>query len=501
MVQKALKKTATKTLLPRVIAISSGKGGVGKSSIAVNLGISLAKNGEKVCLLDADTGLANVNILLGLTPQFSLEHVLYGAKSIEEVMLDGPHGMKIVPGANGISDCVNLHPRQQLRLTRELARIETEFDFLLVDTAAGITETTLDFVSAAHHAMVVITPDPTSLTDAFSLIKLLKRRRSTVHYHIVVNMCSSAGQAKEVYHRFCAAVEKYIGVQNHYLGYILRDESMRAAVVLQNPVAMFPDTDPSCRSFLRLADALDSATSAIPVSSSFSAYWHRQYREQRGGARDKDDEQHEESVVSPVPSTAATQDSDYLSELRSRVLLLIEQGNADESLLCELLQEGAQAFIKRYDALPVDALEIVDHLVQSPERDDQLLRQIADRVKPWGSWVSVPTVEELLHGEPSKEGRDEDVASDPAGGPEPEPGPQSSTLSVNPNPLDWVDPLDGAAAVEPELPAAVETSLVNDIRLHQYDRERFGSQEHLLDLIQRQRNGANTLSALLDVLL
>ena len=111
-----------------------------------------------MCLLDADTGLANANILLGLTPEFSLEHVLYGAKPIEEVMLDGPHGLKIIPGANGISECVSLHPRQQLRLTRELSRIEGDFDFLLIDTAAGIAETTLDFISAAHHTLVVEAP-------------------------------------------------------------------------------------------------------------------------------------------------------------------------------------------------------------------------------------------------------------------------------------------------------------------------------------------------------
>jgi flagellar biosynthesis protein FlhG len=241
-VQAAQISKDSETSLPRVIAISSGKGGVGKSSIAVNIGISLAKTGAKVCLLDADTGLANANILLGLTPEFSLEHVLYGAKPIEEVMLDGPHGLKIIPGANGISECVSLHPRQQLRLTRELSRIEGDFDFLLIDTAAGIAETTLDFISAAHHTLVVITPEPTSLTDAFSLIKLLKRRRSKLQFHVVVNMCSSISQAKEVFNRFRAAVDKYIGVQSDYLGYLRRDESMRVAVELQNPVTMFADT-------------------------------------------------------------------------------------------------------------------------------------------------------------------------------------------------------------------------------------------------------------------
>ena len=228
-------------LSPHVIAITSGKGGVGKSSIAVNLGISLAKAGARVCIFDADTGLANINILLGLTPKAGLEHVLFGAKSIEEIMLDGPFGVKIIPGANGITECVSLHPRQQLRLTRELGRIEGEFDYLLLDTAAGIADNTLDFVGSAHQSIVVITPEPTSLTDAFSLIKVMHRRRPGMVYQIVVNMCSNVAQAREVYHRFSTAVEKYIGVHPHNLGHLLRDESMRVAVTLQSPVALFPE--------------------------------------------------------------------------------------------------------------------------------------------------------------------------------------------------------------------------------------------------------------------
>lgn len=276
--------------LPRTIAISSGKGGVGKSSITVNLAISLAKMGAKVCVFDADTGLANVNILLGLRPEHRLEHVLFGAKSLEDVLLEGPHGIQIVPGAHGISECVDLHPRQRLRLTKELAAIEEQFDYLLIDTAAGISETTLDFICSSQHALVVITPEPTSLTDAFSLIKLLKRRRSHVHYHVVVNMCSSAGQAKEFYHRFNRAVAKYVGVSISYLGFLLRDESLRAAVTLQNPVALFPDTDPSSRGFIRLAEAVEAATRDPVVSFRFSAYWQQLYVEQNPDLEQESDE-------------------------------------------------------------------------------------------------------------------------------------------------------------------------------------------------------------------
>lgn len=498
--------------MPRVIAISSGKGGVGKSSIAVNLGISLAKTGAKVCLLDADTGLANVNILLGVTPQFNLEHVLYGAKAIEDVMIDGPHGLKVIPGANGISECVSLHPRQQLRLTRELARVESDFDFLLIDTSAGVAESTLDFVSAAHHTLVVITPEPTSLTDAFSLIKLLKRRSSNIHYHVVVNMCGSANQANEVFHRFSAAVEKYIGIHSQYLGFILRDESMRAAVVLQNPVAMFPDDDPSCRSFIKLADKLDSATADMPGSSSFSAYWHRQYKNSRGQGR----QSKKTPAVAPASEASTeTRDNDYLSELRSRLLLLIEQGHTDVDSLQSLLEESVAAFTKRFECSPLNLVDLVDKAVLSPDRDDQLLRKVADRVRPWSGLAHPSYMDSLsLRDLPNKNSdansadkQDDNSAELPLPDPDQIP-PAYDELSLNEPPtLPMDDDSDEeeprrqdemlepapvvAVSIEPAATQAAQQS-------HQYNEGRFGSQQNLLDILQRQKNSDKPLTELLD---
>jgi MinD-like ATPase involved in chromosome partitioning or flagellar assembly len=497
-VPKAQVTTSAQTLLPRVIAISSGKGGVGKSSIAVNLGISLAKNGKRVCLLDADTGLANANILLGLTPQYSLEHVLYGAKAIEDVMLDGPCGMKIIPGANGISDCVSLHARQQLRLTRELARIESEFDYLLIDTAAGIAATTLDFISASHHSLVVITPEPTSLTDAFSLIKLLKRRRGKVALHAVVNMSSGTRQAKEVFHRFASAVDKYIGVKIRYLGYVQRDESMRAAVVLQNPVSMFPDNDPSCRGFITLADSLVTAT-AEPVNRSFSAYWHRQFRQHDPASNDEKNTGKSGVLAGramSAPATARSRDASYVSELRSRLLLLIEQGNAEAEVLQPLLEECVAAYIKRFGDSPLSILAMIEQLLSSPERDDQVLRDIASWVKPWGGFNSQPPTEEMLA--PLAE-RAESAVLD-----------------------DRISDLDKVSDSEQKQNAPIKLRQANSSQLQErfidenptpdlapskeierlvsqgYDSLRFGSQEGLLELLQR--DSKTTLSELLKAL-
>ena len=267
-------------LVSHVIAITSGKGGVGKSSISVNLGIALSRLGRKVCLLDADTGMANINILLGLTPASSLEHVLFAHKPVESVMLDAPHGLKVIPGASGIMECSDLKPRQQMHLTRELVRIEKDFDYLLIDTAAGISDTNLNFIQAAQQTIVVITGEPTSLTDAFSMIKVLRLRGKRKNYHVIVNMCTSTKQAREVYLRFAGAVEKYIGVKVDYLGYILQDESLRAAVTMQSPVTLFPQSDPSCRNFFRLSEALEARLSEVQAIPSFSRHWHRLAKQQ-----------------------------------------------------------------------------------------------------------------------------------------------------------------------------------------------------------------------------
>jgi len=446
--------------LPYVIAVTSGKGGVGKSSIAVNLGISLAKTGARVCIFDADTGLANVNILLGLAPQYSLEHVLFGAKTIEEVMLDGPFGLKVIPGANGISECVSLHPRQQLRLTRELARIESDFDYLLLDTAAGIADTTLDFVGSAHQAMVVITPEPTSLTDAFSLIKLMHRRRPTMRYQVVVNMCSGTAQAREIFHRFNAAVEKYIGVQTHYLGFLLRDESLRVAVSLQNPVALFPDSDPSSRSFIRLADALQQALEGFHPGLGFSGFWQHRYRQRQTDATPS---------PTPAPATAeAGRERSYLAELKARLLLLLEREDVPRAEAAQLLEEAQRIYLRRFGQPAVDSMALIEALVTAPERNDEILRALADRLRPWLSQEVSPPCDV----EP------ETPASIAAATPVAPPDLFSSGGTMGPSTL--------AHAIG-TLP-------------HRYDERRFGSQQALLDLLRGQGQGGGSALELIKIL-
>ena len=443
--------TKSARAVPHVIAITSGKGGVGKSSIAVNLGISLAKTGARVCILDADTGLANINILLGLTPKAGLEHVLFGAKAIEEVMLEGPFGLKIIPGANGISECVTLHPRQQLRLTRELGRIESEFDYLLLDTAAGIADNTLDFVGSAHQSIVVITPEPTSLTDAFSLIKVMHRRRPGMTYQIVVNMCSNVAQAREVYHRFSTAVEKYINVRTHNLGYLLRDESLRVAVTLQSPVALFPESDPSSRSFIRLADAVKQAADAQPVGIGFSLFWQRQFRQQHA-TRDR---------RPAITAAIAGNERAYLAELKSRLLTLVAKPDAPHDELAVMLDEVMRAYSDRFGAPVTDLAKAIDTLLSAPERNDELLRQLADKLKPWQSAASAVTAQ-----------------------------PIAATFIA----------AETMAAAAARASIVLEPPAPKPIAIHRYDERRFGNQNVLLELLQRQSESGKSALDLINIL-
>ena len=445
-------------LSPHVIAITSGKGGVGKSSIAVNLGISLAKTGARVCIFDADTGLANINILLGLTPKAGLEHVLFGAKAIEEIMLDAPFGVKIIPGANGISECVSLHPRQQLRLTRELGRVENEFDYLLLDTAAGIADNTLSFVGSAHQSLIVITPEPTSLTDAFSLIKVMHRRRPGMIYQVIVNMCSNVAEAREVYHRFSAAVEKYIGVIPQNLGYLLRDESMRVAVTLQSPVALLPESDPSSRSFIRLADALKKSAEAQPVGMGFSLFWQRQFRQQYTGAQER---------RPAIAAALAGNERAYLGELKSRLLTLIAKTDAPYAELAQLLAEVGCAYSDRFGAPAVDVLAMVDALLSAPQRNDEMLRQLAAKLRPWQS-ESAPIGSEQAAGA--------FIASDTAAAVPASAGVSISVEKVEPRPR------------------------TRTFAIHHYDERRFGNQAMLLELLQRQSETGKSALELIKIL-
>ncbi|MFW5443668.1 MAG: MinD/ParA family protein [Methylococcaceae bacterium] len=220
----------------RVIAITSGKGGVGKTNLSVNIGVALAQMGRKVALLDADMGLANVDILLGLSPEFNISHVLQGEKNLQEIMVEGPSGLKVIPASSGLQYMSELSTIQQAGVIRAFSEIDNNLDVLLVDTAAGISSSVVNFARACQEIIVVICDEPTSLTDAYAFIKLLNRDYGMNKFQIVANMVQSIQQGQQLFTKLTKVTDKYLDVTLSYVGAVPFDEYLRKSVQKQTPV-------------------------------------------------------------------------------------------------------------------------------------------------------------------------------------------------------------------------------------------------------------------------
>lgn len=233
--------------MARVITITSGKGGVGKTSISLNLSLALASAGNRVCLFDADLGLANVNILTGIYPEYGLEEVFSGRMDLEEIMVMGVHGVDIIPGASGVKKMADLTATQARRLIDAFLEL-TAYDYFIFDTSAGISAQVLAFCRASHEMVLVVTPEPTSLTDAYSLLKVLAREDSLPMppVRVVVNQVKTGAAAKTAWAKLRQTVEKFLAIPVSPLGIVAQDPNVPIAVVSQIPFfAMFPDTSAS----------------------------------------------------------------------------------------------------------------------------------------------------------------------------------------------------------------------------------------------------------------
>ncbi len=225
----------------RVIAVTSGKGGVGKTNLSVNLGVALAQMGKRVALLDADMSLANVDILLGLSPEFNLSHVLAGEKTLDDIMLQGPAGLKVIPASSGIQQMSELSTIEQASIIRAFSEIDQNLDVLIVDTAAGISSSVVNFARACQEIIVVVCDEPTSLTDAYAYIKLLNRDYGLSKFHIVTNMVQSVQQGQQLFTKLSKVTDRYLDVSLSYTGAIPFDEYLRKSVQKQKPVVdIFP---------------------------------------------------------------------------------------------------------------------------------------------------------------------------------------------------------------------------------------------------------------------
>jgi flagellar biosynthesis protein FlhG len=222
----------------RVIAVSSGKGGVGKTSLVVNLALALAEYNHRAIVLDGDLGLANVDVAFGITPRYNIKHLLAGEKRIEDILFPVDRGVKVLPGASGVIELANLDRGQLKNVLVNLGRLEKMADILLIDTGAGLGHTVLNFICASDDAIVVLTPEPPSITDAYGLLKSMKGQSEKININIVVNRVRNEAEARQVYERLEHAVRKFLGIPLHLLGWIYDDPLVGRSVMEQKPVGI-----------------------------------------------------------------------------------------------------------------------------------------------------------------------------------------------------------------------------------------------------------------------
>ncbi len=241
----------------QVIGITAGKGGVGKTNVAVNLSMALSKLGRRVVLLDADLGLGNVDIMLGLKSRHTLDDVLRGEVSLMDVMVTGPGGIRIVPASSGVQRMAQLGVREHAGIIQAFSDIESQLDVLIVDTAAGIGDMVTSFVSAVHEVIVVVCDEPTSLTDAYALMKVANQDFGVRRFRVLVNMVRNEQEAASVFAKLVRVTDRFLDVALQYVGWIPFDDHLRKAVQRQKPVLEASPNSASGKAFVALAEKVD----------------------------------------------------------------------------------------------------------------------------------------------------------------------------------------------------------------------------------------------------
>lgn len=278
-----IKQTRQKPLA-RVITITSGKGGVGKTSLAVNLGIQLQNMGNRVIILDADFGLANIEVMLGIRPKYNLADLIFKGKSLQDIITQGPLGVGFISGGSGIQELVNLNKDQIQLMIQKLYELDEIADVILVDTGAGISEAVLEFVASSSEVFLVVTPEPTSITDAYALLKTLDKRIDFQSHHTSIKMISNrvddAERGVSLFHKLNTVVNEFLSVKLEYLGAVPNDDYVRRAIISQSPVTIrYPDAAAS-QAIFDLAIQVDNKTGVIPrekrgITEFFSRLIHK----------------------------------------------------------------------------------------------------------------------------------------------------------------------------------------------------------------------------------
>lgn len=252
----------------RVIAVTSGKGGVGKSSVSINLAVQFTKMGKKVIILDADFGLANIEVMFGVIPKYNLSDLMVSGREISEIITEGPEGIKFISGGSGIAKLVNPDKEQVKRLVNKMSELENMADVIIIDTGAGISPTVMEFLVASPETIIVTTPEPTSITDSYALLKALSMndnfRREDVSIKMIANRVSTESEGRNLYEKLNMVVSKFLDIDMTYLGIIPMDNNIVKAVMKQKPVSIIYPATASSKHFEEIAEKIMNEGTDIP---------------------------------------------------------------------------------------------------------------------------------------------------------------------------------------------------------------------------------------------
>lgn len=271
----SLRTLAARQRRARVYAITSGKGGVGKSNIAVNLAIKLASEGQKVALLDADLGLANADVLCNVDLKWNLSHLIARKRKLDEVMIQTPGGFWLVGGASGLAKMADLTDFDRQCIIDSLAELEEQFDVLIIDTGAGINANVLCFTRAADHVLIVTTPEPTAITDAYAVAKVMIRDGQERMMSLLVNQVRSAAEGRAVYERISRVARQFLGIGLYDAGYVFADENVPMAVRRRTPFVLSAPRSLASACVSQLASRLQQNS---PVRTQPGGFFHRMSR-------------------------------------------------------------------------------------------------------------------------------------------------------------------------------------------------------------------------------
>lgn len=260
----------------RVISVTSGKGGVGKTNTVANLAFALSSIGKRVLILDADLGLANMDVMLGLNPKYTLHHVLKGEKRIDEIMVTARGGFQLLPAASGIQELTELDDTQRLMLLNELDVLQDYFDVLLIDTGAGISSNVMYFNYASMEKIVIVTNEPTSLTDAYALIKVLTKKYQQKRFKILVNSARNKGEADQIYRHLSLVADKFLDTPSlDYLGWIPYDEQVPMSIRRQQMILEAYPESPASKSLFSIAEKLSSKIDSADFEGDIKFFWRK----------------------------------------------------------------------------------------------------------------------------------------------------------------------------------------------------------------------------------